>query len=140
MKKTPFNIDSLPAPEASFSRGLELDFGKYRLIFISGTASVGPQTQTMYPHDFEKQVRHTYKNIADLLASRNATLKNVVRWTVYLRDMANYDEYCRLREDILAEHAIGREDYAASTCVEARLCREDLQVEIQAIALIEVDS
>ena len=140
MKKTPFNIDSLPAPEASFSRGLELDLGGYRLIFISGTASVGPQTQTMYPRDFEKQVRHTYKNIADLLASRNATISNIVKWTVFLRDMANYDEYCRLREEILAEHGVGRADYAASTCVEAHLCREDLQVEIEAMALIETDS
>ena len=136
MKTTPFNVDSLPAPDASFSRGLELTLGDHRVIFISGTASVGPQTQTMYPRDFEKQVRHTYKNIADLLGSRDASFNHVVKWNVYLRDMANYDEYCRLREEIFAEHGVEREHYAASTCVEARLCREDLQVEIEAIAVI----
>ena len=137
MKKIPFNLDSLPAPDASFSRGLELQLGDYRLIFISGTASVGPDRETMYPDDFEKQVRHTYRNIADLLASRDASVKDVVKWTVFLREMSRYDDFCRLREVILAEHGLGRDDYAASTCVEAHLCRPDLEVEIEAIAVIQ---
>ena len=136
MKRTPFNIDSLPAPDASFSRGLEIPLGDVRLIFISGTASVGPQTQTMYPGDFRKPVMHTYKNIADLLASRGTTVKQIVKWTVFLRDMSRYEEFCQLREEALAEHGVGRDDYAASTCVEARLCRPDLMVEIDAIAIV----
>ena len=136
MKKTPFNIDSLPAPRASFSRGLELEIAGHRLIFISGTSAVGPKTETVHKGDFERQTRHTYKNIENLLASRGAEFRHVVRWTCYLRDMANYEEFCDVREAVFREHEIEREDYAASTCVEARLCREDLQVEIEAIAVV----
>ena len=139
MKKTPFNIDSLPAPRASFSRGLELEISGHKLIFISGTASVGPKTQTMHKGNFEKQVEYTYRNIERLLASRGAKLRHVVRWTCYLRDMAYYEEFCRLRERILRRHDIKRKDYPASTCVEARLCREDLMVEIEAIAMVPPD-
>jgi len=139
MKKTPFNIDSLPAPKASFSRGLELEMAGHKLILISGTSAVGAKTETVYRGSFEKQTRHTYKNIEDLLASRGAEFRHVVRWTCYLRDMANYDEFCDLREEILGDHGIGRDDYAASTCVEARLCREDLQVEIECIAVVPPD-
>jgi 2-iminobutanoate/2-iminopropanoate deaminase len=139
MKKTPFNIDSLPAPRASFSRGLELEIAGHKLIFISGTASVGPKTQTMHRGDLEKQVRHTYRNIERLLASRGAKFRHVVRWTCYLRDMANYEEFCRLREDVFRRHGLQRKDYPASTCVEARLCREDLMVEIEAMAVVPPD-
>ena len=139
MKKTPFNIDSLPAPKASFSRGLELEIAGHRLIFISGTSAVGPKTETVQKGNFEGQVRHTYKNIENLLASRGAEFRNVVRWTCYLRDMMNYDEFCALREEILNARGVEREDYPASTCVEARLCREDLQVEIECIAVVPPD-
>jgi enamine deaminase RidA (YjgF/YER057c/UK114 family) len=137
IRKTPFNLRTLPAPEASFSRGLEVTLGDCRLIFISGTASVGPEKQTMYPGDFEKQVRHTYQNVADLLASRGATFRDVVKWTVFLSDMARYEAFCLIREQIFREQGIGRDDYAASTCVEARLCRPDLEVEVEAIAVVE---
>ena len=136
MKKTPFNIDSLPAPKASFSRGLELEIAGFKVIFISGTSAVGPRTETVHKGDFEGQVRHTYKNIENLLAARGATFSHVVRWRCYLRDMANYEEFCRLREEIFREHGVERQDYPASTCVEARLCREDLQVEIECLAVV----
>ena len=140
MKKTPFNIDSLPAPEASFSRGLELEIAGHRLIFISGTSAVGPKTETVHAGDFEGQTRHTYENIENLLASRGAEFRHVVRWTCYLRDIdADYDEFCRLREEILNARGIEREDYAASTCVEAHLCRDDLQIEIECIAVVPPD-
>ncbi len=136
MKKTPFNIDSLPAPKASFSRGLEIEIAGYKLILISGTSAVGAKTETVHKGSFENQTRHTYKNLLDLLAARGANFSNVIRWTCYLRDMANYDEFCDLRESILADHGIARDDYPASTCIEARLCREDLQIEIECDALI----
>ena len=106
---------------------------------FDGTSAVGPKTETVHKGSFEKQTRHTYKNIEDLLASRGAKFRHVVRWTCYLRDMANYDEFCDLREEILRDHGIERDDYAASTCVEARLCREDLQVEIECIAVVPPD-
>ena len=88
MKKTPFNIDSLPAPKASFSRGLEIEIAGYKLILISGTSAVGAKTETVHAGDFEKQVRHTYKNIEDLLAARGANFSNVIRWTCYLERRA----------------------------------------------------
>lgn len=139
MLRTPFNLGTLPAPDAAFSRGLELRLGAYRVMFVSGTASIGPDLETLYPGDFEKQVRHTYENIADLLAARGASLSDVVKWTVFLREMSRYDTFCRIRHEIYAAHGVGRENYAASTCVEARLCRPDLEVMLDAIAITEAD-
>jgi hypothetical protein len=42
LEKIPINPESLPEPRASFNRALKLNLGSAKLLFISGTASVGP--------------------------------------------------------------------------------------------------
>lgn len=137
MQKEIIRIDSLPDPEASFSRALKIDnWQDYSLVFISGTASVGPQKQTMFAGDFSRQVRYTYQNIKNILAKTGADLKDVVEYQIYLKDMAYYEEFNQLRREIFAENGITK-DFPASTCVQAKLCREDLLVEINAKALVK---
>ncbi len=138
IKKTPFNIDTLPAPEAGFPRGMELKTGNMRILIISGTSSVGPKCETMYPGDFEAQARHTLKNIKDLLSSRGFEVRDVIRWRIYLSDIAKYyDRFNKIRDEYFLNNGITRENMAASSCVEAKICREDLTVEIEADALRE---
>ncbi len=138
MKKTAINLDSLPSPEAAFNRALELDLGKFKLLIISGTASVGPKRQTMYRGNFNAQCRQAYKNIKDLLTNRGFKISDVVKWTVYLKDIyKNYSRFNRARDDFFQENNISRNKMGASTCVEAKLCRKDLLVEIEAMALRE---
>jgi enamine deaminase RidA (YjgF/YER057c/UK114 family) len=71
LEKIPINPESLPEPRASFNRALKLSLGSAKLLFISGTASVGPQLQTMYPDDFTAQVKHAYNNIKQILINQN---------------------------------------------------------------------
>jgi 2-iminobutanoate/2-iminopropanoate deaminase len=60
-----------PRP-SSFSRGLRIDLGDYRLLLISGTASVDEAGATVYPEDFRAQCWRTYHNITTLLESEGA--------------------------------------------------------------------
>ncbi|MCP4649671.1 MAG: RidA family protein [PVC group bacterium] len=121
----------------AFPRGLRVDLGIHTLFFISGTASVGPEGQSMHEGDFYAQVIHTYKNIASLLHEQSAAFKDIVRFTVYLKSMDYYDKFNKARDDFFANQGLSREEFPASTCVEARLCREELLVEIEAIAIIK---
>ncbi|MDP1854386.1 MAG: Rid family hydrolase [Candidatus Omnitrophota bacterium] len=138
MKKTAINLKSLPAPQASFNRALEIDFGKYKLLIISGTASVGASRQTMYAGNFEAQARHTYKNIKDMLAGRKFEVSDVIKWKVYLKDIKrHYARFNKARDKFFKENKVSRKDMGASVCVQADLCRKDLFVEIEAVALKE---
>lgn len=138
MRKTAINLDSLPAPEVSFNRALEIKFGKFKLLIIAGTASVGPRRQTMYPKDFERQAKHTYKNIKDILTSRGFGVKDVIKWRIYLKDINKYyKKFNKARDSFFKENKVSREEMGASTCIQAKLCREDLLVEIEATALRE---
>ena len=141
MKKKPIR-----APEAlneafqyalpsSFSRGLRLDFGAVTVLVISGTASVGPDGETLHVGDFRAQTRRTFSNIERLLAAEGATWKDVVRTTCYLRDIER--DYAAFNEERTAFYKEqGLDPLPASTGIEARLCRPDLLVEIEATAVV----
>lgn len=122
-------------PPSSFSRGLRLDLGAVSILLISGTASVGPNGETLHPGDFRAQAHRTFENIARLLASEGATWKDVVRTTCYLQDIdRDYAAFNEARAAFYREQAL--DPLPASTCIQARLCRPDLLVEVEAIALL----
>jgi len=122
------------ARPSSFSRGLRLDLGGMAILLISGTASVGPNGETLHVGDFRAQTRRTFQNITDLLASEGATWKDIVRTTCYLRDIDR--DYVEFNEERTVFYkAQGLDPLPASTGIQAKLCRSDLLVEIEAIAM-----
>lgn len=124
-----------PKPSA-FSRGMEVSLSGARLIFVSGTASVGPDGQTLHPNDFRAQAYRAFENASAVLRSAGAGWSDVVKATVYLKDIAaDYAAFNEVRCDYFSE--AGLQAFPASTCVEARLCRDDLLIEMELIAVIE---
>jgi enamine deaminase RidA (YjgF/YER057c/UK114 family) len=119
---------------SSFSRALRLNFGNVAVLLISGTASVGANGETLYPGDFRAQIRRTFANITALLESEGATWKDIVRTTCYLRDIErDYAVFNEERTAFYREQAL--DPLPASTGIQAILCRPDLLVEIEAIAI-----
>ena len=119
---------------SSFSRGLRLEFGNVVLLLISGTASIDEEGRTVHMGDFRAQLRRTYANITGLLESEGATWKDIVRTTCYLRDIdRDYEAFNEERTRFFAEQ--GLDPLPASTGIQAILCRPDLLVEIEAIAI-----
>jgi len=122
------------AKPSSFSRGLRLELGGYTLLLISGTASIDEYGKTIHVGDFGAQCWRTYRNIATLLKAENATWHDIIRTTCYLRDIErDYDQFNRIRTSFFAW--LGLDPLPASVGVQTRLCREDLLVEIEAVAL-----
>ena len=78
----------------------------------------------------------TFRNITELLKSEGATWQDIVRTTCYLRDIErDYVDFNDVRNHFLS--AQGLAPPPASTGIQARLCREDLLIEIEAIAILE---
>ena len=120
--------------KVSFTRGMRVELDRCVMIFISGTASVGENGQSLHPGDVEAQTRRTFHNITGLLAAEAADWHDIVRTTCYLADFRHYDPFNKIRNEFYSEQ--GLDPLPASTCVEARLCRPELLVEIEAIAVI----
>jgi len=121
---------------SAFVRGLRVELpGGVTQLLISGTASVGPNGETLYPGDFRAQLWRTYHNLSCLLESEGATWHDVVRTTCYLRDIErDYAEFNDIRNEFF--RALGLDPFPASTAIQARICRSDLLVEIEAIAYL----
>jgi enamine deaminase RidA (YjgF/YER057c/UK114 family) len=124
-----------PRP-SSFARGIRFDLGDKTMFLISGTASVDEAGLTVHAGDFRAQLWRTYRNITALLASEGATWQDIVRTTCYLRDIErDYKDFNEVRTAFFSW--LGLDPLPASTGIQARLCREDLLVEIEAIAVFD---
>lgn len=120
---------------ASFTRGLRVPLGAVDMLIISGTASVDEHGKTIHAGDFRAQCWRTYRNITRLLESEGAGWKDIVRTSCYLRDIErDYDDFNEVRNAFF--HWLGLSPLPASTGIQARLCRDDLLVEIEAYAFI----
>jgi enamine deaminase RidA (YjgF/YER057c/UK114 family) len=120
---------------SSFTRGIRFDLGDKTMLLISGTASVDAAGLTTHVGDFRAQLWRTYRNITALLTAEGATWHDIVRTTCYLRDIErDYRDFNEIRTTFFGWQ--GLDPLPASTGIQARLCREDLLVEIEAMAVV----
>jgi enamine deaminase RidA (YjgF/YER057c/UK114 family) len=129
-------LNEAPEYGSAFTRGLRVDLpGGVTHLLISGTASVGENGETLYPGDFRAQLWRTYHNITRLLESEGATWHDIVRTTCYIRDIErDYAAFNEIRNEFF--RALGLDPFPASTGIQARICRSDLLVEIEALAML----
>ncbi len=119
---------------SAFSRGMRIDLNGVSILLISGTASIDDAGRTVHVGDFRAQLRRTFDNITKLLAAEGATWHDIVRTTCYLRDIErDYEAFNQERTAFYKEQ--GLDPLPASTGIQAILCRPDLLIEIEAIAM-----
>jgi 2-iminobutanoate/2-iminopropanoate deaminase len=121
---------------SSFSRGtsMTLEAG-HRILWLSGTASIDGAGRTLYAGDFRAQLWRTYRNLTRLLEAEGATWSDIARTTCYLRDIErDYDVFNQVRTLFLDCMSVS--PAPTSTGIQARLCRSDLLVEIEAFAVV----
>ena len=126
------------AKPSSFSRGLRIDLNGLSIVLISGTASIDENGKSVHIGDFRAQLRRTYQNITGLLESEGCTWHDVVRTTCYLRDIErDYEAFNEERTAFYREQ--GLDPLPASTGIQAILCRPELLIEIEAIAMFRTE-
>jgi 2-iminobutanoate/2-iminopropanoate deaminase len=126
------------AKPSSFSRGMRIDLNGLVILLISGTASIDEKGVSVHVGDFRAQLRRTFANITGLLESEGCTWHDIVRTTCYLRDIErDYEAFNEERTAFFKEQ--GLDPLPASTGIQAILCRPELLIEIEAIAMFRTD-
>ena len=126
------------AKPSSFSRGMRIDLNGLTILLISGTASIDENGVSVHIGDFPAQLQRTFDNITGLLESEGCTWHDIVRTSCYLRDIdRDYDVFNACRTAFFKEQ--GLDPLPASTGIEAHLCRPELLIEIEAIAMFRTD-
>ncbi|MBI1897248.1 MAG: RidA family protein [Acidobacteria bacterium] len=98
------------------------------LVFVSGQIPIDPATNQLIEGDVAAQTERVLGNVKAVLEAAGSSLENVLKTTVYLRNM---DDFPRVNE-VYARY-FGANSPARATVEAARLPR-DVQVEIEAIA------
>lgn len=126
------------AKPSSFSRGMRIDLNGVTILLISGTASIDENGVSVHVGDFRAQMRRTLANISGLLESEGCTWHDIVRTTCYLRDIErDYDAFNEERTAFFQEQGV--DPLPASTGIQAILCRPELLIEIEAIAMFRTE-
>jgi 2-iminobutanoate/2-iminopropanoate deaminase len=60
------------------------------LVFASGMLGLDPQTGELAPGGVEAETRQSLKNVAAILEAAGSSMSQVLKTTVFLRDMADF--------------------------------------------------
>jgi 2-iminobutanoate/2-iminopropanoate deaminase len=110
--------------------------GADNLLFVSGQVGVDPVTKKA-PADIAAQTEQALRNMEDVLYSVEATLQNVVKTTIFLTDM----------DDFEAMNAVYEKAFSAPRPARSTVCVHELprvggavsiRVEIEAVACKEL--
>jgi 2-iminobutanoate/2-iminopropanoate deaminase len=124
MARTAIHTEHAPAAIGPYSQAIRAG----QLIFASGQIALDPRTGEMAQGGVEAQTRQVLANLAAVLEAGGATLADVVKTTIYLVDLEDFQKV----NAIYAEHFPGIAPARATVQV-SRLPRNAL-VEIDAIA------
>ncbi|GAK50798.1 putative endoribonuclease L-PSP [Candidatus Moduliflexus flocculans] len=126
MEKTIIKTTQAPQAIGPYSQAVRVG----DMLFVSGQIPINPATGELVTESFEAQVRQVLKNIEGVLASVGANFSNVVKTTVFLKDMAQFAEMNAIYAQYFTENPPAR-----STIQVARLPK-DADVEIEVIAVL----
>ncbi|HMA65162.1 MAG TPA: Rid family hydrolase [Chitinispirillaceae bacterium] len=127
--EAPENLSSTHHYGVTFERGTRICFGDRSHLHISGTASIDPAGNIVFPGDVRNQLQRTIDNVEALLASQNADLTDMQYLILYLRDPKSYP----LIEDILS---LRIPSDIPLMIVEGPVCRPGWLVEIEGVGII----
>jgi enamine deaminase RidA (YjgF/YER057c/UK114 family) len=129
---TRLNPPELGAPPG-YSQVVEVRAG--RLIFIAGQTALDRNGDLVGRNDFAAQAAQVFHNLNVALAAVGCTAGNLVKLTVFLRDMDNLATYREARNRFFA--TVTPPAAPAVTLVEvSRLYGSDFLIEIEAIAAV----
>lgn len=100
------------------------------LVFVSGQLPIVPETGALCTGTMAEQTRQCMTNIAAILAQAGATLEQVVKTTIFLKDLADFAEVNA------AYAAFFPADAPARACVQVARLPKDARIEIEAIAAL----
>jgi enamine deaminase RidA (YjgF/YER057c/UK114 family) len=101
-----------------------------RLVYISGQVALDAQGKLVGKGDLEAQADQVFHNLEAALACVGCTARNVVKFTVFMRDAKDLAAYRRARDRFM-----GDGPRPASTLVEvSKLASEDFLIEVEAVA------
>ena len=125
--RRPVNTHRAPAAVGPYTQAIVAD----NFVFVSGQIPLDPVSAQIVDGGVEEQTRQVLKNVAAILAEAGSSMDRVVKATVYLTDLGDFDAMNRVYGEVF----VGMRP--ARVCVEVSKLPRGARVEIDAIAILK---
>jgi 2-iminobutanoate/2-iminopropanoate deaminase len=126
MKKKVIQTEKAPKAIGPYSQAIQAG----NFLFLSGQIPIDPKTGELVKGDIRKQTQQVLENIKGILESQGLGMENVVKSTIFLKDIGNFNQV----NEVYAIY-FPSSPPARSTVEVAKLPR-DADIEIEALAII----
>jgi len=127
MKKEIIISKKVPAAIGPYSPALKIG----NLVFTSGQLPMDPLNGEIVKGEIEAQVRRSLENLKAVLESYSIGMENVVKTTIFLKDMNNFSRINKIYGEYFTDQ------FPARSCVEVSRLPKDADIEIEAIAFCD---
>lgn len=123
MKKETIKTDKSPKAIGPYSQGVIAG----NMIFTSGQLPINPETSELVTEDIKSETRQALNNLKAVIEEANATLDDVVKVTVFIRNMDEFGDINEVYGEFFDNHKPAR------SCVEVAKLPKDANIEVEAI-------
>lgn len=128
MSKTIIHSADAPEPIGPYNQAVRTADG---WIFTSGQIPMDPATGALIEGDIQQQARRVFANLEAVLTAAGATFDDVVKVTVFLKDMAEFPRVNQVYAEYFPEAGA-----PARSTVQAAALPKDVGIEIELIARV----
>ncbi len=121
------DADDAPTSIGPFSQGI-VDGNR---VFVSGQGPVDPDTGDVVGADVRERTDRTLRNVEAVLSAAGCSLDDVVKTTVFLTDMSDYDAVNEAYQERFTD------PYPARSAVQVSELPIDIDVEIEVVATLQ---
>lgn len=126
MKLQVINTDKAPAAVGPYSQAIKAG----NFVYISGQIPINPENGEIVKESIEAETKQCLDNATAVLAEAGATFENVVKVTVFIKDMNQFGRINAVYGEYFTDHKPAR------ACVEVARLPLDVNVEIEMIAVV----
>lgn len=126
MKKRCISAPNGPPVAAPYSHAVAAG----NLLFVSGQVAIAPDGSGPQCGSFEEEARLALSNLRAILEDAGSGLEHVVKVTVFLADINQFAALNAVYKEFFGS------DFPARTCIQAGKLPLDMQIEVEAIALL----
>lgn len=119
--------DRAPLAVGPYSQAIKVG----NFIFVSGQIPIEPQTNKIVKRNIKLQTERVIKNIEEILKKAGSSLDNVVKTTVFLRNMKDFEKMNYV-------YASFFKNKPARSTVEVSNLPKGVLIEIECIAIVDL--
>lgn len=127
MKLEYLATEKAPAAVGPYSQGIRAG----QFVYTSGQLPINPLTGELVQEDIQSATRMALENVKAVLEAAGATLEDVVKVTVFVKDMENFSLINQVYSEFFANHKPAR------SLVEVARLPKDGVIEIEAVAFLK---